>query len=203
MNNINEYINSGILELFVLGKTSAEETLEVSKLAELHPEIKHEIDEISNALQIHSSSKSKNLSENVKAFVLATIDYSERLTNGEQVSFPPILNTSSKIDDYNEWILRPDMVLPEDADDTFGKVIGANAEATTIITWLKKGSPVETHETEFERFLILEGTCDITIGTTVHNLKAGDYKEIPLYEPHSLVVTSNTPCKVILQRVAA
>ncbi len=203
MNNINEYINSGILELFVLGKTSDEETREVIKLSELHSEIKNEIEEISAALQIHSSLNVAEPTKNTKAFVLATIDYSERLKNGEAVSTPPILNANSKPSDYDEWTKRPDMFLPEDADETYGKIIGANAQATTIISWLKVLSPTEIHENEFERFLILEGTCDITIGETVHHLKAGDYKEIPLFLPHSLVVTSSIPCKVILQRVAA
>lgn len=203
MKNINEYINSGILELFVLGKTSTEETREIIKLAELHPEIKYEIEEISKALQTHSLSRVAEPTKNTKAFVLANIDYSERLKNGEQISFPPILNANSKIEDYSEWTNRPDMFLPEDADETYGKIIGANSEATTIITWLKKESPIEVHKTEFERFLILEGTCDITIGATVYHLKTGDYKEIPLFIPHSLIVTSKTPCKVILQRVAA
>ena len=33
MNTIENYINSGILELYVLGLTSDEETIEISKLA--------------------------------------------------------------------------------------------------------------------------------------------------------------------------
>ena len=61
----------------------------------------------------------------------------------------------------------------------------------------------EIHTKEYERFLIIEGTCDIKIGDDVFHLKAGDYKEIPLFIEHSLIVTSDIPCKVILQRVAA
>jgi mannose-6-phosphate isomerase-like protein (cupin superfamily) len=54
-----------------------------------------------------------------------------------------------------------------------------------------------------EHFLIVEGTCDITIGDKVHHLVPGDYLSIPLYIDHDVKVTSITPCKVILQRVAA
>ena len=64
-------------------------------------------------------------------------------------------------------------------------------------------SPIEVHTNELESFLILEGTCDITIGEEVHHLVTGDFISIPLHIGHSLIVTSNIPCKVILQRVAA
>ena len=64
-------------------------------------------------------------------------------------------------------------------------------------------APEEIHTNEFERFLIVEGSCDIQIGETVHQLQAGDFLSIPLFENHFVTVTSSIPCKVILQRVAA
>jgi mannose-6-phosphate isomerase-like protein (cupin superfamily) len=64
-------------------------------------------------------------------------------------------------------------------------------------------SPAEIHHDEYERFLIVEGTCDITIEKKVHHLKSGDFLAIPLFANHTVKVTSNIPCKAILQRVAA
>jgi hypothetical protein len=40
MNKIIEYINSGILEIYVLGMTSPEETIAVNEMAHLHEEIR-------------------------------------------------------------------------------------------------------------------------------------------------------------------
>ena len=87
--------------------------------------------------------------------------------------------------------------------DIFAKIIGYAPEVTTAIVWIKEMAPEETHTDEYEKFLIIEGTCDIVIEHKVHQLKAGDYFSIPLHANHHVVVTSEIPCKAILQRVAA
>ena len=74
---------------------------------------------------------------------------------------------------------------------------------TLFVARLKHGAPTETHTNEYEKFLIVEGSCDLTIGTTVHHLNAGNYLSIPLYVSHDVKVTSAIPCKIILQRVNA
>jgi len=203
MNTIELYINSGILEMYVLGMTNENESLEVSQMASLNPEIQKEIEEISKALEIDATKKSIEPSITLKPFILAVIDYTERLKAGETVTFPPLLNKDSKIIDFKEWTSRTDMVLPDDFDNMYAKIIGFTPEATTAISWIKTMSPLEVHTNEFERFLILEGTCDIAIGEKVHHLVPGDFMSIPLHIGHSLTVTSDIPCKVILQRVAA
>ena len=88
-------------------------------------------------------------------------------------------------------------------DDLFAKIIGYSAGAITAIVWIKKYAPQEVHDKEYERFLIVEGTCNIVVGDEVNQLVPGDYFAIPLFENHFVEVTSSIPCKVILQRVAA
>lgn len=203
MKAVNDYINSGILELYVLGMTSPEETLEINEMSAKHVEVRDEIDEITKALEIDASKTSLSPSETVKPFLLAVVDYTERLKSGEPMTFPPLLTKDSKVIDFEEWTSRVDMVLPEDSDNMFAKLIGYTPAASTAISWIKTHSPFEVHANEYERFLILEGSCDINIGNEVHQLVAGDFISIPLHIGHSLVVTSLVPCKVILQRVAA
>ncbi|MES2761961.1 MAG: cupin domain-containing protein [Bacteroidota bacterium] len=204
MNTVEDYINSGILEMYVMGMTSDEESAQVSDMASKHSEIRLEIEEISKALEIDAAKKiTKGPSETVKPYLIAVVDYTERLKAGEPMTFPPLLTKDSKIIDFEEWTSRKDMVLPDDYENMYAKLIGHNPEATTAISWIKTHTPLEIHTNELERFLILEGSCDITIGSDVHSLKAGDFIAIPLHIGHSLVVTSDIPCKVILQRVAA
>jgi len=203
MDTVNDYINSGILEMYVMGMTSAEETAQVNEMALKHSEIRNEIEEISKALEIDSSKKTNGPSDTIKPYLMAVIDYTERLKGGEPMTFPPLLNKDSKVIDFQEWTSRPDMVLPDDFDNMYAKLIGHTPEATTAISWIKTHTPFEIHTNEYERFLILEGSCDITIGDEVHHLVTGDFIAIPLHIGHSLVVTSSVPCKVILQRVAA
>ena len=95
------------------------------------------------------------------------------------------------------------MNLPESFEDFHIKIIGHTSEVTTAIIWIKHMAPQEVHKDELERFLILEGTCELTIEDEVYNLKAGDYLAIPLYKKHDLKITSAIPCKAILQRIAA
>lgn len=89
--NIIEYISSGILETYVLSMSSEEETLEVERMRDAYPEIEKEIDEISIALENYASENKVEARETVKPFLMATIDYSERLRRGEAMTFPPIL----------------------------------------------------------------------------------------------------------------
>lgn len=199
----NIYKQTGLLELYVLGKTSAIESAEIEQLASENIVIAEEIKAIEIALENYALSQALLPSPGIKPFVMSIIDFTDRLVNGEVPSFPPTLNTESTIQDYSSWLNRADMVLPENTDEVYAKIIAANENGMTAIVWLKTGSPVEEHTTEHEKFLIVEGTCDITIGKTVHSLVAGDVLCIPLYINHHVVVTSAIPCKVILQRIAA
>jgi mannose-6-phosphate isomerase-like protein (cupin superfamily) len=203
MNTIQEYINSGIIELYVMGMTTDEENIEIARLAKENIEIKNEIEAIENALQHTGKNTVPEISPAVKAFVMATIDYTERLKNGEEYVVAPLLNKNSKIEDYNTWINRSNMQVSDDYETIDAKIISASPVATTIIVWLKHGAPIEVHDKEYEHFLIVEGTCTIKIGEVEHYLVSGDYLSIPLHIGHSVTVTSNIPCKIILQRLAA
>lgn len=203
MSKIQEYINSGILEYFVLGLTTEKETQEITAMLTVHAEITEEINQISTSLLQLSSLVAPKPNPTIRTSILSTIDYIERIKLGEVASFPPLLNPQSKISDYDQWVLKPEMAVPENFKDSFAKIIGANQIATTMIVWLTTEAPHEVHHDQYERFLILEGSCELTIQNKINYLKPGDYIEIPLHVVHNLVVTSVVPCKVILQRVAA
>lgn len=203
MDNISSYIDSGILEAYVLGIATVEEASIVEKMLLTHPQIKNELEQIESSLEQYASKHAVEPHATMKPLLFATIDYTERLKKGEAPSFPPLLNKNSKIADYAEWINRPDMVLPAESDEIFLKIIGYTPQATTAIVWIKEMAPDEVHHDEFESFLILEGTCDIIIGDKIHKLVPGDYLSIPLHTDHEVRVTSSAPCKVILERKAA
>ncbi|MEO5942329.1 MAG: cupin domain-containing protein, partial [Ferruginibacter sp.] len=106
------------------------------------------------------------------------------------------------IETYAPWLNRSDMTAP-DNEAIFAKIIGYTPEATTAIVWIKEYAPHEVHDHEYEKFLVVEGTCDIIVEGKVHSLIPGDYFAIPLHKKHVVKVTSIIPCKVILQRIAA
>lgn len=203
MKDITSYIDSGILESYVLGLLSDAESAEICSLIDQYPEIREEVEAICLVMEQLAFSHSKQPDPTIKPFLMATLDYTQRLENGETPSFPPTLHENSTIEDYAEWINRPDMQLNGELKDVHAKIIGYTAEQITTIIWIKHMAPPEIHTDEYEKFLILEGTCDIQIGDELHHLKSGDYLTIPLHVNHFVKVTSSIPCKAILQRIAA
>lgn len=200
--NSKEYIESGILEQYVFGMASMAEQKELEERAALDPVIQQELDAISEAFETLALKNAIAPDPIIRPFLMATINYTERLQNGEPVSEPPLLNEKSTPADYYSWLNRADMVSPG-TEDVFAKIIGYTEKAITAIVWLKEMAPQEVHDHEHERFLIIEGTCDIVVGNNIHQLVPGDYFAIPLHSKHHIKVTSSFPCKVILQRVAA
>ena len=203
MKNVEEYIESGIIEAYVLGIAQKHECEEVEKYACTIPAVQNAIDQFSLQLENFALQNAIEPDPIVKPMVMASFDFMQRLADGEQPSFPPLLSHNSSISDYDEWLRRDDMKLKDGETGVVAKIIGYTPQVTTAIVWLKDMAPQEVHHDEFERFLIVEGTCDIQIGSKIHSLKAGDFLEIPLHMSHTVKVTSLIPCKVILQRVAA
>lgn len=201
--NIAEVRESGLLELFAMGALDEAEMAQVNALLLKYPDLHQDLAEIEHSVFAYAQTQAVEPHGAVKPLLMATIDYMERLRAGEIPSSPPILHAHSTITDYQQWLQRPDMVAPEDYDAMFAKIIAHEPEKLTAIVWLRYGAPGETHVDEYEKFLIVEGACEITIGEVVYTLKAGDYLSIPLHIDHNVRVTSTIPCKIILQRVAA
>lgn len=201
---IEELISSGLLELYVLGDTVPEEDILIDGLRLLHPQINEEIANIESTLEKYAFQHAIQPDPIVKPFLLATIDFIDRMKAGEDFSaVPKVLNHNSTAADYEQWISRPDMVLPEYFEDVFAKILSHTPEGITAIAWIKHMAPQEVHDHEYEKFLILEGTCTIFIENEQHSLQPGDYLAIPLHKKHHVIVTSSIPCKAILQRIAA
>ncbi len=201
--DLNKYIQSGIIELYVAGKTSPDESAEVELMAAQYPAVKMAMEEITTAIETYAQEFAKEPDHSLKPMLMAIIDYTERLQNGEAPGSPLPLHAASKISDYAEWLNRSDMTAPEKIDGIYAKIIGSTPEAMTAIVWITTMAPDEVHHDELEKFLIVEGSCDITIEDKVHHLVPGDMLAIPLYKTHSVKVTSSTACKIILQRAAA
>ena len=196
------YIDSGILELYVLGCISPEMILEVELMAAAEPAVQQEISAIQETMEAFAMEHAIPPSPVIKPLLLATIDYTERLKKGEPVSYPPALNEKSSIDDYAQWLNRDDMVYTGE-EEIHAKIIGYTPEAISAIVWIRNQAPAETHHDEYEKFLVVEGSCNISFDNTVHQLNPGDYFMIPLHKDHVVQVTSTMACKIILQRVAA
>ncbi|MER2999354.1 cupin domain-containing protein [Pontibacter populi] len=202
MNPITEFIESGILELYVMGAASPEDIRAVEQMAIAHPEVKQEIEQISQAIEYYAQTCAIKPRRTVKTLVMATIDYLERMKQGELPESPPVLTPASKVSDYDKWLANEQAILPENAEGIYARIIGYTPTATTAIIWVSEETEQEVHHDEYERFLVVEGTCKMQAGDNTFMLGAGDYFDIPLHTPHQLTVTSKVPCKAILQRLS-
>ncbi|WP_221393978.1 cupin domain-containing protein [Dyadobacter sp. NIV53] len=200
---VSRFIDSGILEMYVLGDTSPEQNEQMERMLKEHVEIREELYSIEVALEKYAINQAAPVDPTIKPFLMATVDYMQRISNGEPVSFPPQIAADSLISDYNDWLNRADLQLTGPLDEIEAHIIGSTPELTTAIVWIRNGAPAEIHKKELETFLIVEGTCNIVVEGKDNHLGRGDIFTIPLYRSHYVQITSAIPCKIILQRLAA
>jgi len=201
--SLEEILNSGILESYVIGDVTEAEVLVVEKAIKELPEVGRELTMIEDALEGYAYEYAKEPDPTIGPMLIATINYTKRLESGEIPVEVPDLHLGSTVSDYSQWIDRPDLSEPDTYGGMHGYIIGNTEDKTTLIVWLRDGAPDETHTDEHETFLIVEGTCNIVVGDKVNSLKAGDVFTIPLHINHRVEVTSQERCKVILERKAA
>lgn len=197
-----ELIESGILELYVLEQAAPDEVVMVEELAAQYPEITVVINDIATAFENYATANAVAPNATLKPFVMASLNYIARMEAGEQPSNPPLIHAESTIADYEPWLSRPDLQLKEELKGTFAYIIGYTPEIVSAIAWIEPGAELaETHDNEHETFFIVEGSCCITFGGVEHHLVPGQCLNIPLHLEHTVRITSQIPCKVILQRM--
>ena len=204
MNDVTKFIESGILEMYVLGQATETEAAEVDYMRSIYEQVNEEIEAISIALENYALTLATEPDPLTGPFLMAKIDFMERMKAGEAPSFPPVINEHSRIADYNEWLLRPDLQQEIPEEEVEIRIIGYTPEVSTAIVWLRNGAPPEIHHDEIEQFMIVEGSCEIIIDDVeVHSLVPGSVFKMPMHKVHRVNVTSIEPCKILLQRIAA
>ncbi len=86
-----EYISSGILEIYVLGMATAEETAEVLAMAEKYPEVKAELLSIERSMEDYALSQAIEPSASLKNNISARID---RAPGNSPVKIAPVISIS-------------------------------------------------------------------------------------------------------------
>lgn len=192
------HIDNDLIEQYVLGQLDAALSRQVEAAADGDPAVRRTIDELRAGLEHYVRSLEVHPPGGVKERILA------KLTAADvEPAAPPVIHEMSTIADYARWLNAPDMVRPANAEDVFFIPFAQNAQGLSAVVWLVHGSPEETHTDLIEKFLVVEGSCEIHMRGRVFPLAVGDVLSIPLHTPHTVRVTSTVPCKVVLQRIAA
>lgn len=99
MKDLKTYLESGILEQYVLGDLSKDEMLELEVYADQYPEIRHELNEIENALQRYAIQNAIEPSEIIKSNIFVALGFDE-LESGSKSSEKIIGSISEKTKFY-------------------------------------------------------------------------------------------------------
>lgn len=91
--DIKKYIESGILENYILGLTSEKESQEVQKYAAQYPEIRKELDEIERSLEIYAEANKIKAPAGLEAKILEKIEDSGNLPPND----PPVSGNNRSI----------------------------------------------------------------------------------------------------------
>ena len=91
--------------------------------------------------------------------------------------------------------------MPSFEDGKSVKVLRHDDRVSQMLVVSMTDIAQETHENEYESFLILEGECKCVVGEDIRFMKAGDFMPIPLHALHHVEVLSNS-VTAILQHVA-
>ncbi len=79
MEKVKAYIESGILELYVLGQLSAQECIEVEEMANQHPEVKAEINAIELAMEAYALENAISPSSNLESKILSQFENKDKI----------------------------------------------------------------------------------------------------------------------------
>jgi anti-sigma-K factor RskA len=124
---VKDIISSGLLELYITGLTSNEETLQVEQWAEQYPEVKKEIEELQDAMENYVMAEAIEPSESLKQKIFSKIQADDPVkekifsgihTSTQQEPFS-VINTSEKnegakvysIPSYFKWAVAASVIL--------------------------------------------------------------------------------------------
>jgi len=186
------HIAPGTLELFVMGALSQEESRSILEQASTSPELRQEIDRLEQDLESLAWRGSVEPPKHIRAQILESVRSIPQ--------FPSLLQGSTAAD-FAPWLL--DLTLPALHEFENMHIAELDFEGTipTGLVWVKSYVDEEVHTDVLESFIILEGTCEVLMEGRVMSMGPGDVIHIPLHTAHSLRITSNVPCKAIVQRV--
>jgi len=187
--NVQSYIDSGILELYVLGQVDPIEREEVERMISVFPEIMEEYEKIQGALEMYAASQALQPTPLVKEKVMESISNLEKEENMDLQNLPFISNYA----DHTKWLNLVKDMLPENIgnDEIFTSILQQSDKVVQLLVVTSSDIGDEVHDESYESFLILKGKCKCSIGNEVRIMEPGDYMSIPLYEHHEVEIMSD------------
>ncbi|HYV91846.1 MAG TPA: cupin domain-containing protein [Chitinophagales bacterium] len=197
--NAKELIDSGIIELYVMGIAGDDECVLVETLAQEDDIVRHEIASVNDALIAYSATNvSPVLPAGLKNKILGFIESSHS-------KLPPRLTAESTANEWLQYLEEQQINPPENFHGIYFLELPGTEDYYTYAVWGKNGDYVdeEFHPLHHEYLFVCNGECEMTINGKKSEHRGGDFIEIAPGVPHSARVLGKELMLVIGQRRAA
>ena len=197
--DIQQYIDSGILQEYCMGVISEDGRKEVEINCEQYPEVKAELRSIALSLQRYAETYAKWPGETLQEKIWQTLENLNKEKKMEANDLPLI----NKFTNYKQWLHMVSSMIPEGLpEERICKVLRKDDDVMQLLLVSATDFEEELHEDLHESFIILEGRCECYVGDQAFQLEAGGFTQIPLHVAHDVKLL--TPRVVaILQRIRA
>lgn len=197
---IKQYVESGILEQYVLGLLNVDEELDVVRLSLIYPEVKAELNGIETAIEQLALAAAISPAEHSRHRLLATLGFTGELPALDLNNLP----LTSAEANHLQWLEALKHLIPQNPDqDVFAEVLTAKPELSQVLVVTKCDVPEETHGDLIESFFILKGECICTVGDETYHLHGGSFLEIPLNVEHTIKIVSPYVVGILQHRMLA
>ncbi|WP_316781134.1 cupin domain-containing protein [Pedobacter antarcticus] len=195
--NLQTYIESGILELYVLNMLDETTYNEVQDCILKYPELTGEIASIEKALENYALQNAVEPSAALKAKIeQALFTTSINFSQGEVV---PI----NELSDYHKWLDFVSAYFPEALNaENFAELVTDDQRIKQVLVVSSFDIDEESHADEYESFLILKGRCRCTVDNEVFYLEPGGYTQIPLNTNHRVEIIEGPVMAIVQYRTA-
>jgi mannose-6-phosphate isomerase-like protein (cupin superfamily) len=200
MFNVQEYIESGVLQDYCLGLLSQEEQHLVENNCRKYPVLQDELEACRQAMNQYAGAFSKKPPEHLKSSIWQVLENIGLEERGDLNQLPFLNKYSSS----QQWLKIVKPLLPEALDDDmFVKVIRDDEETMQTVIWSRVDYPDEVHDDLQECFMVLEGECECHVGDEIIHVGPGGFFEIPLHVHHDVKILTPYVLAVVQRKKIA
>jgi hypothetical protein len=195
---IQEYINSGIIDEYCLGLLSVLEQQEVEMQCSTYPELNKELLTAQALLFNYAAQFAQTPACGLEAQIWNTLENRQKEEKMSLLDLPII----DRYSNHERWLnaVRP-FLPPPNSSETIFKVLRNEGGIEQYVVVTDTNVPAEVHTSQYERILILKGSCECKVGSNTISLGPGGFIDIPLHIVHSIQLLS-PQVTAILQRIA-
>lgn len=184
--DVQNYLESGVLEAYCLGMLSDEEQAYLIQMTMLYPDIKAELTAVELSLENMAAAHAIEPNPANKQNVLSALGFIQ--TAKLDADKLPFVSQNA---DPEPWLTEFAHLLdPEPLVDFTCHILRDDPEVKQMLVISKIDVPEEDHSDFLESLFILKGHCQCTIGNNFYTLMPGDFIEIPLNTPHNIKITT-------------